>query len=334
MCTYCGTVSPVEVDLETGKVEELDLVRALRELPDEERGWQTERISVICRSCRAVTVFEPGRIGQSCEFCGSTELVDYDEVKAPIRPTGVLPFKIDASQARERAKTWLRSRWFAPGGLARKAAEGLHGLYLPYWTFDAQAFCRWTADSGTYYYTTETVPDGKGSVRTKQVRHVRWTPMRGLVEHRFDDELIAGTQGIDRGLLSRIEPFPTRELVGYDTAFLAGFVVEHYRVVLFDAFQEARKKMTDQLRMLCSRAVPGDTQRNLVIAPEFSDQTFKHVLVPVWTAAFRFRGKQYQLLVNGHTGEVAGRYPKSVAKILLALAAAAAVGLVIFFLAR
>ena len=68
--------------------------KALRELPDEARGWLTERRTVQCQSCKAVSVFDPERVGQNCEFCGSPALVDYKEIKAPIRPQSLLPFKI------------------------------------------------------------------------------------------------------------------------------------------------------------------------------------------------------------------------------------------------
>src|SRR6185295_19968735 len=60
---------PLPGDGERG-IEELDLVRALREIPEEDRGWQTERRTVQCRSCKAVSGFDPARVGQRCEFCG------------------------------------------------------------------------------------------------------------------------------------------------------------------------------------------------------------------------------------------------------------------------
>ena len=96
VCPFCGTESPYHVTT-GGEIEELDLVRALREMPDEQRGWQTERRTVQCRSCKAVSVFDPRRVGQRCEFCGSPELVDYEEIKAPIRPQSLLPFKVSES---------------------------------------------------------------------------------------------------------------------------------------------------------------------------------------------------------------------------------------------
>lgn len=324
VCTHCGTVAPMDLDEESGEVRERDLVRTLREIPEAGRGWDAERLSVRCGSCDAVSVLEAGQVGTNCEFCGSTQLVGYEEIKAPIRPESLLPFRLDRGVARERARRWLRGRWFAPGALKKKAVDALRGVYLPYWTFDAQVFCPWTADAGFYHYTTETYRDKDGNTRKRQVRHVRWRPMRGVVEHFFDDHPIAGTRGVDRGLLAGIEPFPNHELVPYETEYLAGFSVEHYQVVLFDAYEQAREGMREELRKLCARDIPGDTYRDLEIAPEFSGQTFKHILVPVWLASYRFREKVYQLLVNGSTGEVAGRYPKSWGKILLAVLGAGA----------
>src|SRR5678810_958405 len=121
ICPFCGTESPCHIDRELGKVVELDLVKALRELPDDERGWQTERRSVQCQSCKAVMVFDPSRVGQNCEFCGSPALVDYQEIKAPIRPQSLLPFTISQDQVRDRIKQWYGRKWLAPNALKRKA---------------------------------------------------------------------------------------------------------------------------------------------------------------------------------------------------------------------
>jgi len=61
--------------------------------------------------------------------------------------------------------------------------------------------------------------------------------------------------------------------------------------------------------------VPGDTHRNLQVDADFSRQTFKHLLLPVWLVSFNYGQKSFQVLVNGVTGEIAGRYPKSAWKI-------------------
>jgi hypothetical protein len=333
VCPYCGTEAPAELDTDAGKIREIPLVQTLRDLPEELRGWKAEKKSVQCRSCRAISVFDAERVGQRCAFCGSPEIVPYDEIKSPLRPQSVLPFTISESRVRESMRAWYRSKWLAPGALRKRAAlDTVRGVYLPYWTFDAQVRAQWRADSGTYYYTTEQVRDAEGKVQTRQVRHVRWQPAAGRLEHFFDDEPVPGSTGVHPALLRAIEPFPGSDLVPYDTAYLSGFVVEHYQVVLIDAARSARETMEAKLRGLCAAQVPGDTHRNLVVEGDFSAETFKHILAPVWLLVYQFRGRDHQVVVNGHTGRIAGEYPKSpwkiAALIVLGLALAAVLALV------
>lgn len=330
-CPYCGTEAPYQTDADTGEIREIDLVKTLRELGDDLRGWQAEKKTVQCKSCRAVSVFDPERVGQNCEFCGSPALVDYEEIKAPIRPQSLLPFKISETHIRETIRSWYASKWFAPGKLKAKALlDTIRGLYVPYWTFDSQVHCPWTAESGYYYYTTETYRDSNGKMQTRQVRHVRWVPSSGSLDHFFDDELVPGSKGIDLGLLRQVEPFPTADLVAYDTAFLSGFVVEHYQVVLIDAAKQSREQMEWKLRQMCSSQVPGDTQRNLQIYPKYSGETFKHCLVPVWLLRYDYGTKSYRVVVNGYSGKIAGEYPKSFWKIFfLVVTILAIVGIIV-----
>lgn len=323
-CPFCGTESPYRVDRETGKVVEVDLVSTLRALPDEARGWQQERRSVQCQSCRAVMVFEAARVGQNCEFCGSPALVDYTEIKAPIRPQGVLPFRIDAGRVRDAIRGWWRSKWFAPGSLATRAlVDTVRSIYIPYWTFDAQVHCPWQAEAGHYYYVPVATKKG-----VRMERRTRWEPASGVVDTFFDDEAVPGTQGLPVKLLRRIEPFPTSDVVAYDTAFLSGHVVEHYKVVLLEAAQHAQDQMHARLEQLCAQQVPGDTYRNLRIHPDYSNRTFKHVLVPVWVLSYDYGKRAFQVIVNGYTGTIAGEYPKSMWKILLLVAAVVLAALV------
>jgi hypothetical protein len=318
VCPFCGTESPYQFDRETGKVVELDLVTALREMPADERGWQTERRSVQCQSCKAVMVFDPARVGQNCEFCGSPALVDYTEIKAPIRPQGVLPFRIDSARVRDEIRRWWRSKWLAPGRLAKAAlVDTVHSLYIPYWTFDAQVHCPWEAEAGHYYYVSVEGRDSKGNRVVRQERRVRWEPASGVVDHFFDDEPVPGTQGLSLDLLRKVEPFPTKEVLAYNTAFLSGHVVEHYKVILLDAAKQSREQMHATLERLCANEIPGDTYRNLRIHPTYSGQSFKHVLVPIWLLSYNYGAKVFQVIVNGYTGQIAGKYPYSAWKILL-----------------
>ena len=75
--------------------------------------------------------------------------------------------------------------------------------------------------------------------------------------------------------------------------------------------------MEAKIRAMCAAQVPGDTHRNLTVRSEYSGQTFKHVLVPVWLLTYGYGRKNYQVVMNGFTGAIAGDRPYSAAKITL-----------------
>jgi hypothetical protein len=320
VCGFCGTTSPAQVELTaTGDsvIKELDLASALRAIPDSARGWQARKTSVKCQSCQAISVFDPERIGQRCDFCGSAALVPYEEAKEAFRPESLLPMKVSETQVRENIRKWYGSRWFAPNRLKRAAlTDTVKGLYIPYWTFDAQVHADWTAESGYYYYETESYTDSQGKRQTRRVRKIRWQWSSGSLDHFFDDELVAASRGVDPVLLKRVEPFPTAELVPYQAGYLSGWVVERYQIDLVAAARHARESMDQQLQALCAAQVPGDTHRNLQVRADYRGQTFKHILVPVWLLTYNFGRRTFQVVINAYNGTIAGRYPKSWVKIL------------------
>ncbi len=324
VCPFCGTESPYAIDRETGKVAERGLEDGLRLSAAAEQQSKDARRSVQCQSCRAIMVYDATRVGQNCEFCGSPALVAYQDIKSPIRPEGVLPFRVDRNHVRDEIRGWWRSKWLAPGRLAKAAlVDTVKSLYIPYWTFDASAHCPWDAEAGFYYYVNVEGRDSKGHRVVRREQRVRWEPASGVVNHSFDDELVPGTTGVDINLLRQVEPFPTSEIVPYDTAFLSGHVVEHYQVALDEASNNSEAQMRATLEQLCARQIPGDTHRNLVIHPVFSGRTFKHVLVPICLLIYMFGPRNFQGVVNGYTGRIAGQYPyspwKIAALILLAI---------------
>ncbi len=316
VCPFCGTESAAPAPAAT-EVAEHDLAEALTGLAAVAHGWQAVKRTVRCQSCNAISVLDPARQAQNCEFCGSAQLVPYDEPAPALRPESVVPFRVSETDARERIRAWYGRLWLAPNALKRRAlTDRVRGVYLPYWTFDAQVHADWTAEAGHYYYTTETY-EHNGQLRTRQVQHVRWVPAAGSLDHFFDDDLVCASVGVHPGLLRGVEPFPTDALKPYDPGYVAGWVVERYQIDLAAAAGRAREQMNAKLSALCAQQVPGDTQRNLQVRADYSRQTFKHILAPVWLLSYDYGAKSFQCVINGASGKIAGEYPKSPWKIAL-----------------
>jgi len=309
ICPFCGTESPAKLEQRDGTttIVEHDLVAALRTIPDSARGWQAAKISVKCQSCQAISVFSPEHIGKNCEFCGSSALVPYEEVKEAFRPESLLPMKIDEPRARDLIRSWYSRLWFAPNAFSKDAlTDTVRAVYLPYWTFDAAVDAHWTAMAGDYYWV---------QVGKNRVRQVRWYPASGDLSHSFNDELVCASVGVNRDMLRKVEPFPTSELVPYDPGYLAGWTVERYQIDLVGAAERSRQQMDATLESMCASQVPGDTHMNLQVQSAYHDQTFKHILAPAWLLSYSYGAANYQVIVNGVTGTIAGSRPWSWIKI-------------------
>ena len=96
VCPFCGTESPFTVDAATGRDRRARSRHArCARCPDEARGWQTEKRTVQCQSCKAVSVFDPKRVGQSCELLRLARARRLRRRSSrPIRPQSLLPFKV------------------------------------------------------------------------------------------------------------------------------------------------------------------------------------------------------------------------------------------------
>jgi hypothetical protein len=152
------------------------------------------------------------------------------------------------------------------------------------------------------------------------------------VRRRFDDILILASHTLPIDLTSDLSPWLREALVPYQDEYLAGFRSEAYQIDLETGFREANEEMAHVIRRDVTHDIGGDAQRIHDIQTRYADVSFKHVLLPVWVAAYRYRGKPYQFVVNGQTGEVQGERPYSMVKIAIAVLIGLGLALVLLVL--
>ncbi len=325
-CAYCGHSNPIPKSEED--IEELDFHAYLAGAAEAE---ETEEVTTVqCSSCGAQSTLDANITSDQCPFCG-TPIVARSQSQTRIKPRSLLPFKIGRDKAMAAFREWIQGLWFAPNKVkkyARTDSSSLNGMYVPYWTYDARCVTWYTGQRGDDYYTTETYTttvNGKTVTRTRQVRRTRWTSVSGVVYDNFDDVLVLGSTSLPRKYADRLEPWDLQNLTPYEESYLAGYRTETYRIDLEQGFEVAKDVMGDSIRRTIKRDIGGDHQRIHSARTQHNNVTFKHLLLPVWISAYRFRDEVYRFLVNARTGEVQGERPWSWVKIALAVLGAIAV---------
>lgn len=338
-CGSCGALRDVPEDAhhpEQGFIVEHDLEANLaRQKPRGRLGAGMRQIK--CNECAAVVEFPDGVTATKCSFCDSPSVLASEARTDHYVPESLVPFGVNKDQSVAAFKKWLGGLWFRPGDLKEKAdVDELRGVYVPYWTFDAQVTSRWSADAGYHYYVDESytvTENGKSVRKTRKVQKTRWQPASGQRHDAYDELLVCASKGLPADLARQVSTFETGALVAFAPHYLSGYSAESYQLELRDAWREAQERMAASQVARCKGDVPGDTHRNLRATHQYASATFKHVLLPVWVAAFRYNDKVYRFLVNGQTGRVAGKAPYSVTKIVLFVAAIVAVIAAIVILA-
>ena len=127
------------------------------------------------------------------------------------------------------------------------------------------------------------------------------------------------SRSLPKRYTDNLEPWDLAALEPYRPEFLAGFRAEGYAVELADGFAEARVQMDRMIQRDVKFDIGGDRQRITDIDTTVDDITFKHILLPVWLAAYKYRGQTYRFVVNGRTGRVQGERPWSAIKIAIAV---------------
>jgi hypothetical protein len=285
MCRSCGTaVALTEAD--TTHATSFYLVPYLRDSPENRRTYKPARVERPCPTCNHAVVFEAAIEGTTCEACLTPLLRPPHESDMPIRPTGVVPFRIDEADARELLKTWWRG-WRGSDPRSRRLAHGpLVARYVPYWQFSVHVNCHWRH--------TSTDDDGE----------------RRVVEGEIDGdygEREPGNHNVPADLMGKL-PFPFKEAVVYDRRYLAGAVVEQYDADLFQAWDPARKRLEDLVDWLVLKDA-GLFRQPDERCPNWSEEKGSLILTPFYTTTIDFRGQPHAVVIDGHGGKIASTVP-------------------------
>lgn len=328
LCSSCGTAMGWEPTTQKFRCpsclneEDLSDTANINELPftpdyieKAKADWGLGRITVSCNSCGAEISVDENVTSVKCSYCNSPHVLTKRQ-EAGLPPEGVIPFGIDQKAANEIFSKWVKKRFFAPNKLKKLYHQmQIDPVFLPYWTFDANTFTTWSAQGGKVYYVTVGHAENR-----RQERKVRWTSLHGKLDKFFNDVLV-NASGLQKNFISKIENYNTVVTKPYKPEYLAGIGTQHYSILPEEGFNVAQKKIELSLRNEITRNIKKsyDEVSFLNLNTNYSNVTFKHLLVPVYRTGFMYKDKLYSCIINGQTSKIAGEYPKSIIKILLTI---------------
>ena len=327
VCPACGTEAEAD-ELKGENVVELDLMDTLKEI--EKYNEDDDKITVHCPNCGGDSTFPMNVVATRCSYC-NTPLTGATLSLRTLRPQGLIPFAIKHDSAVMEFRKWLSGLWFLPNAAKKlKLEEAMKGVYRPLWTFDFTTTTRYTGERGEHYYVTKT-RRVNGKTETYQERKTRWYPAAGTVHVAFDDILVPASNRMSKALQEECR-WNLANAVDYSEDIIRGFDEESYDVKLRPAFEESKGKAQPTIQNAVRRDIGGDEQRISSMDVSYANLSYKLLLVPFWSATYRFKGKEYTYLVNGQTGRAHGERPWSVVKITFLILCILAIVIVLYML--
>ena len=309
VCKRCGTFQAV-----TGTVTS---EKSFQELLNNAPVWQKDTTVLRCEHCGAKTIVSKFDLVAKCDYCGAANLVKTKESPG-LCPDTIVLFGLNHAEAYQQATDWLAKKIFAPAQFKKQLKERqLTGVYYPVFTFDANVTAKYT---GTLVQTNSTTisVNGEETTQTQTTRRA----VANVVTQVFDDCLVLANDEISPKILKQLQDFDTNHGQTFQQSYLAGFNVCQASKDPHACWEEAKKLMEQEIRRKINARYTGasTTLENLRLNLDFTNITYKYSLLPIYVGKIEYKGTQYPLYLNGQTGKVYGKTPKSWLKMLLTFA--------------
>ncbi|MEZ4448001.1 MAG: hypothetical protein R3B09_00895 [Nannocystaceae bacterium] len=270
-------------------------------------------VEFSCESCGSLCQVEAHLRTTTCPYCASPAVIERPTGAAGPPPIFVIAFVLPHAAALAAARRWVKRAWFAPEAFRKAKVETIRGVYVPAYLFSASARATYSAQIGENYTVTTTDSKGRTQTRTE----TEWCHLAGEYAAYVSDVIVTASRGIDNAELEAIEPFDLRALHRYTPRLLSGWIAEEASRTAEECQRLAAEEAVAAVQGRIARMLPGDKHRGLEVRAHLSDMNQELALMPVWVLPVRYQAdKVVRLLVNGQSGKVHGKAPRSWTKII------------------
>lgn len=278
-------------------------------------------LALQCEGCGAQLQVAAGLRTTRCPYCAAPAVVERPLDPHRPEPSFVLGFVVPEARALATARSWQKSTWFSPTAFQRADVAETRGIYVPAYLYSAEAHADYRAEIGENYTVTEHYTDSQGKRRTRRKTKTEWRSLTGRWASYVDDVVVTASRGLPNEELEAVEPFDLRALRRMTPAVLSGWIAEDPSMPSAQCHVLARREASEAVGRRLERHMPGDKHRDLGYQLELRREDLELVLLPVWVLAVRYAEDRplVRLVINGQTGRIHGRPPRSAAKIALTI---------------
>ena len=181
-------------------------------------------------------------------------------------------------------------------------------VYLPLWSFSTHAISDYAGRRGERRMRLT-----GGHLRS----YTAWRKVNGRVTRYFDSVMVGGCSPLPE----KLPRWPMDRLAPYARGSAQGRRIVAYDVEPEHGFERAKFVMSEQIRRDVRTDIGGSDQNIKTLTTMYPDPSYSLLLLPAWLLTYIHNGRTWSVLINGVTGEVAGRRPYSAVKIGLLVAA-------------
>jgi hypothetical protein len=230
--------------------------------------------NIRCSHCGAPVEFKPGEIIATCKYCGFTTVVETGQ--AFNFEHSLLLNKFNEAQIEEPIRNWMSSGFLKPPDLAKKSKIMEKNLvYLPFWVVSVEA---------------------KTSYKGIFERIAPPVVKEGKIQKEYNWLVLAREAA---GFPTREYDVPLEGKIPYDFRKIEGFAkVLNSEIDRDEALELAKQQIEAHHRYLLQQ----DVDKIIEMYTDINVKQVVYLHAPVWFVKYEYKGKTYQLIMDGAAG--------------------------------
>ncbi|MGB6420998.1 MAG: hypothetical protein WBF05_04095 [Anaerolineales bacterium] len=279
-------------------------------------SWGRDYVAAVCEDCDWNFLILPDLPTVQCPHCYQSTLksIPEGEMELPYSraPELVVPFQVTLESMDDGIEKFSSKIPFAPKDMtSQNMRSRLCRLFLPMWLVDTEVQAQWWAEVGSNYKVVSHqahYDDHRGGWSSREVEEwrIRWEPRLGRLERNYHN---ISTPALEEDMIIKQEmgAFKLGEAVEYQVKEIENSFVRLPNRDTKDAWVEATPAIQTAAAEECRQAAGADHIRQFSWKPQYSNNNWTLMLLPLYTTYYLDAEKVAQpVFIHGQTGQIMG----------------------------